>query len=48
MTQIKKKIGKPILEKNLSKTFFKSVLTIAREMPKKQREFDVLLISLVL
>ena len=44
MTQIqkKKKNGRPVLEKKtLQKTFFPSVLTIAREMAKtKGKNFD--------
>ena len=40
MTQIKKrKNGRSVLEKRLfSKTFFTSVLTIARKMPKTKRK----------
>ena len=45
MTQIqkKKKNGRPVLEKKtLQKTFFTSVLTIAREIPKKKSKEKIL------
>ena len=49
MTQIKKrKNGRSVLEKRLfSKTFFTSVLTIARKMPKtKRKNPDKMLVNL--